>query len=77
MLGEGSFVLAVSEGTLAGKHSSFYDLFKVENGKIAEQGHDRDDPSQGRVEELKREILIFPGGRKPFTGRWSARVTYV
>jgi predicted SnoaL-like aldol condensation-catalyzing enzyme len=36
VMGEGSFVLAVSEGTLAGKHSSFYDLFRVENGKIAE-----------------------------------------
>jgi predicted SnoaL-like aldol condensation-catalyzing enzyme len=36
ILGEGNFVLAVSEGSLAGKHSSFYDLFRVENNKIAE-----------------------------------------
>lgn len=36
VLGEGNFVLTVSEGHLAGKHSSFYDLFRVENGKIAE-----------------------------------------
>jgi predicted SnoaL-like aldol condensation-catalyzing enzyme len=36
VLGEGSFVLSVSEGTFAGKHSSFYDLFRVQNGKIAE-----------------------------------------
>jgi len=36
VLGEGSFVLTVSEGTFAGKPSSFYDLFRVENGKIAE-----------------------------------------
>ncbi len=36
VLGEGNFVLAVSEGQFAGKHSSFYDLFRVENGKIAE-----------------------------------------
>lgn len=36
VLGEGNFVLAVSEGHLAGKHTSFYDLFRVENGKIAE-----------------------------------------
>lgn len=36
VLGEGNFVLTVSEGTLAGKHTSFYDLFRVENGKIAE-----------------------------------------
>jgi predicted SnoaL-like aldol condensation-catalyzing enzyme len=36
VLGEGNFVLVVSEGTLAGKHSSFYDLFRVSKGKIAE-----------------------------------------
>lgn len=34
--GEGNFVLAVSEGTFAGKPTSFYDLFRIENGKIAE-----------------------------------------
>ncbi len=36
ILGEGNFVLAVSEGEFAGKHTSFYDLFRVENNKIAE-----------------------------------------
>lgn len=36
VLGEGNFVLVVSEGYLAGKHSSFFDLFRVENGKLAE-----------------------------------------
>lgn len=36
VLGEGNFVLAVSEGHFAGKHVAFYDLFRVENGKIAE-----------------------------------------
>lgn len=36
VLGEGDFVLAVSEGHFAGAHSAFYDLFRVENGKIAE-----------------------------------------
>jgi predicted SnoaL-like aldol condensation-catalyzing enzyme len=36
ILGEGNFVLAVSEGHLAGNHNSFYDLFRIENGKIAE-----------------------------------------
>jgi len=36
VLGEGNFVLVVSEGHLAGKHNSFFDLFRVENGKIAE-----------------------------------------
>ena len=32
----GNFVLTVSEGTLGGRHTSFYDLFRVQNGKIAE-----------------------------------------
>ena len=36
VLGEGNFVLVVSEGNFAGKSSSFYDLFRVQNGKIAE-----------------------------------------
>lgn len=36
VLGEGNFVLVVSEGSFAGKHTSFYDLFRVENHKIAE-----------------------------------------
>ncbi len=36
VLGEGNFVLSVSEGQFAGKHTSFYDLFRVEKGKIAE-----------------------------------------
>ncbi len=36
VLGEGNFVLVVSEGHFAGRHSSFYDLFRVANGKIGE-----------------------------------------
>lgn len=36
VLGEGNFVLVVSEGSFAGKPTSFYDLFRVANGKIAE-----------------------------------------
>ena len=36
ILGEGNFVLTVSEGEIGGVHSSFYDLFRVENGKIVE-----------------------------------------
>ena len=36
VLGEGNFVLTVSEGQFAGNHGSFYDLWRVENGKIAE-----------------------------------------
>lgn len=36
ILGCGNFVLAVSEGAFAGQPTSYYDLFSVENGKIAE-----------------------------------------
>lgn len=36
VLGEGNFVLVISEGEFAGKWTSFYDLFRVQNGKIAE-----------------------------------------
>ena len=36
MLGEGNFVLVVSEGSYADQPMAFYDLFRVENGKIAE-----------------------------------------
>lgn len=35
-LGQGNLVLVVSEGSFGGKHTSYYDLFRVENGKIAE-----------------------------------------
>ncbi len=36
VLGEGNFVLVASEGQFGGKPTAFYDLFRVENGKIAE-----------------------------------------
>ncbi|MCI0633835.1 MAG: nuclear transport factor 2 family protein [Actinobacteria bacterium] len=36
VLGEGNFVLAVSEGSFGGRPSSFYDPLRVEDGKIAE-----------------------------------------
>ncbi|WP_460219367.1 nuclear transport factor 2 family protein [Psychroserpens sp. MEBiC05023] len=36
VLGEGNFVLAISEGAFAGTPTSYYDLFRVDNGKIVE-----------------------------------------
>ena len=36
VLGEGNFVLVVSEGSFGERHTSFYDLFRVEDAKIAE-----------------------------------------
>lgn len=36
VLADGNYALAVSEGTFGGTPTSYYDLFRVENGKIAE-----------------------------------------
>lgn len=36
VLAQGNYVLAVSEGTFGGVPTSYYDLWRVENGKIAE-----------------------------------------
>ena len=36
LLAEGNFVLSVCEGFVNGVHSSFYDLFRVADGKLAE-----------------------------------------
>ena len=36
VLADGNYGLAVSEGSFSGTHTSYYDLFRVENGKIAE-----------------------------------------
>jgi predicted SnoaL-like aldol condensation-catalyzing enzyme len=36
LFGEGNFVLVIGEGAFAGKPTSFYDLFRVQRGKIAE-----------------------------------------
>lgn len=36
VLAEGNFVLAVSEGTYGGEETSYYDLWRIENGKIME-----------------------------------------
>jgi len=36
VLGQGDFVLAMSEGQFAGEHVAFYDLFRVAGGKIVE-----------------------------------------
>ncbi len=36
VLAEGSFVLTVSEGRREGQHTAFYDLYRLQNGKIVE-----------------------------------------
>ena len=36
VLGQGNFVLTLSEGDISGQPTAFYDLFRVDGGKIAE-----------------------------------------
>lgn len=36
MLGEGNFVLLVSEGNFGEQSTSYYDLYRIQDGKIAE-----------------------------------------
>jgi predicted SnoaL-like aldol condensation-catalyzing enzyme len=36
VVAEGNFVLCVSEGEFSGKHSAFYDLFRIADGKLVE-----------------------------------------
>lgn len=36
IMGEGNFVLSVSEGQFMNQHVAFYDLFRIEDGKIVE-----------------------------------------
>lgn len=36
ILGQGNFVLSISEGQFMNNHVAFYDLFRVDNGKIVE-----------------------------------------
>ena len=36
MIGEGNFVLTMSEGTLGEDPTAFYDLFRIEDGLIVE-----------------------------------------
>lgn len=48
VLGEGNFVLTVSEGEWGGKPQVFYDLFRVENGKMVEHWDViQENPTQG------------------------------
>jgi hypothetical protein len=51
---QGNFLLTVSEGTLGGRHTSFYDLFRVQNGKTGSTGC-----SKGTVEEPEREVWVL------------------
>jgi len=49
VLGEGNFVLVVAEGSFGDRPVSYYDLYRIENGKIAEHW-DTIEPIPPRVE---------------------------
>lgn len=36
VLAQGNYVLSVSEGSFAGAPTSYYDLWRIKNGKVAE-----------------------------------------
>ncbi len=66
LLAEGNFVLSVSEGTLDGVHSSFYDLFRLSGGRIVEHWDTIDaPPPTQRMEERQRQILTPEGASWP------------
>ena len=55
LLAEGNFVLSVSEGFLNGVHSSFYDLYRIANGKLVEHWDTTEAiPPTHRMEERQR-----------------------
>jgi|SRR5580693_797606 hypothetical protein len=60
VLGERKFVLVVSEGAFGRKQTSFYDLFRVENVKIAEHWDTVETiPPPRAVEERQRQVWVF------------------
>jgi|SRR5580693_2404409 hypothetical protein len=65
VLGERKFVLVVSEGAFGRKQTSFYDLFRVENVKIAEHWDTVETiPPPRAVEERQRQVRFSPGRRQ-------------
>lgn len=59
VLAQGNFVLAVSEGTFGGTPTSYYDLWRVENGKIARAlGCDGDHRRPVPPGRIRTEVLM-------------------
>ena len=51
VIGEGNFVMTLSEGSFGGKPTSFYDLFRLENGLIVEHWDVIADMPSGKLPE--------------------------
>jgi predicted SnoaL-like aldol condensation-catalyzing enzyme len=54
----GNFVLVVSEGSFAGRATSFDDLFRVKNGKIAEHWDTIAPRADGRTRTVNADYRI-------------------
>ena len=67
MIGEGNFVLTQSEGEFAGKPTVYHDLFRIENGQIAEHW----DVMQEIPAEMPHgngmlePVIALPDGKRP------------
>jgi predicted SnoaL-like aldol condensation-catalyzing enzyme len=57
VLGKDNFVLVSSKGRFGGKPTSFYDLFRVADGKVAEHWVPLRLSRPGRLEEPERQVL--------------------
>lgn len=73
VLGEGNFVLVCSEGKFAGKHTAFFDLFRLERGIIAEHW----DVLQEIPEKLAHENGFFQASLYKRIGGYDAIARFV
>src|SRR6267154_172185 len=69
VLGEGGFVLVVTEGTFGDRNTSFYELFRVQSGKIAERWDVVEEVvPAGRIKEHKWQVLKTGTTRREYLG---------
>jgi len=73
VLGEGNFVLVCSEGKFAGKHTAFFDLFRVERNLIAEHW----DVLQEIPDKLAHENGFFKASLYKRLGSYDGIAAYV
>jgi predicted SnoaL-like aldol condensation-catalyzing enzyme/truncated hemoglobin YjbI len=73
VLGEGNFVLVCSEGKFAGKHSAFFDLFRIEKGLIVEHW----DVLQEIPEKMPHENGFFKPSLYKRIGGYDAITSFV